>query len=211
MSQAKDVLQTYQKYYVDRDYEQVDLFQLLKSEFAISHVIYPGSFVHISPSFIFQKVSYIDSDKNAKLFFQQEQQVQALIEGRKHYQETPSISFYSVDYNRTISELVDSCDLLLSQYAGFISESCKAYLKIGGLLLVNNSHADAGLAALDKDYKLIATVHRNKARYRISYSDLEAYFVAKGRTHLSKDYLHTLGRGVGYTKTAPLYLFRRVS
>ncbi|MCA9838628.1 MAG: hypothetical protein KC422_17045 [Trueperaceae bacterium] len=91
MSQAKDVLQTYQKYYVDRDYEQVDLFQLLKSEFAISHIIYPGSFIHISPS------------------------------------------------------------------------------------------------------------------------DLEAYFLAKASTPLSKDYLHTLGRGVGYTKTAPLDFFRRVS
>lgn len=211
MRQAKDVLQSYQKYYVDRDYEQIDLFQLLKSEFAINNVVYPGSFVHISPSFVFQKVSYIDSDKNAKLFFQQAQQLQAFIQHRKQYEVTPDVTFFGVDYNRTISELVDSCDLLISQFAGFISESCKTYLKIGGLLLVNNSHADAGLAALDNDYKLIATVHKNKGKYRISYSDLEAYFVAKGKPFMTKEFLHKLGRGVGYTKTAPLYLFRRVS
>ena len=211
MNLENDVLQTYQKYYVDRDYEQLDLFKSLKSEFGISSVIYPGSFVHVSPSFVFQKVSYIDSDKNARLFFQQEHQVQAFVEQRKYYQETPRVTFYGVDYNKTISELVDSCDLLISQYAGFISEACKAYLKLGGLLLVNNSHADAGLAALDKDYKLIAAVHRAKGSYRISYSDLEAYFVAKGKTSITKAYLYKLARGVGYTKTAPLYIFRRVS
>ncbi|PZD71460.1 hypothetical protein C1752_06325 [Acaryochloris thomasi RCC1774] len=210
MSRAKDALQTYQKYYIDRDYEQLDLFQLLKSEFGISSVIYPGSFVHVSPSFVFQTVTYIDSDKNAKLFFQEEQ-VQALIQHRKQYKEAPSVTFYGADYSKIHSELIDSCDLLISQYAGFISEACKAYLNIDGLLLVNNSHADAGLAALDKDYKLIATVHRDKGKYRISYSALEAYFVPKGKTSITRESLHGLGRGVGYTKTAPLYIFRRVS
>lgn len=42
MRQPKEGLPTYQKCYVDRDYEQLDLFQLLKSEFGISNGIYSG-------------------------------------------------------------------------------------------------------------------------------------------------------------------------
>lgn len=54
-----------------------------------------------------------------------------------------------------LQNLKTKFDLLISQYAGFISDTCINYLKVNGYLLVNNSHADAGLAAIDKDYKLL--------------------------------------------------------
>ncbi len=106
---------------------------------------------------------------------------------------------------------MEDFDLLISQYAGFISDSCKVYLKIGGILLVNNSHGDAGLASIDKDYQLIASIHKSKGKYRISYSSLEQYFIPKRKLNITIDYLHELGKGIGYTKTAPLYLFQRIS
>ena len=58
-------LNTYKKYYIDRKYEQVDLFRLLQNKFGIKKAIYPGSYIQISPSFIFPDVVYIDSDKIA--------------------------------------------------------------------------------------------------------------------------------------------------
>ena len=64
-----NAIQAYKNYYIDREYEQVELFQLLKNAYEISRVIYPGSYIHVSPSFIFPDVVYIDSDKNAKKFF----------------------------------------------------------------------------------------------------------------------------------------------
>lgn len=211
MKKANDVIQIYRKYYVDRDYEQLDLFQLLKDEFKIQKVVYPGSFVHISPSFIFPDVTYIDSDKQAKIFFKNNEQVKAFIHTRKQYQQETSITFLGEDYRTIFKEFVDCFDLLVSQYAGFISEACKAYLKIDGILLVNNSHGDAGLAAIDKDFKLIATVHKSREKYHISYADLNAYFSPKGSVKITKNYLHKLGKGVDYTKTAFLYIFRRVA
>jgi hypothetical protein len=48
-----NAIQAYKQYYMDRDYEQVDLFRLLKKTYGLRNVIYPGSFIHISPSFIF--------------------------------------------------------------------------------------------------------------------------------------------------------------
>jgi pyoverdine/dityrosine biosynthesis protein Dit1 len=65
-----NAIQAYKHYYIDRDHEQVDLFRLLKNEYGIEKIIYPGSYIHISPSFIFSDVVYIDSDKNAKMYFQ---------------------------------------------------------------------------------------------------------------------------------------------
>jgi hypothetical protein len=204
------IIKMYKKYYIERDYEQVDLFRLLKDNFEISRVIYPGSYVHISPSFIFQDVVYIDSDKKAKEFFKSSSYKEYILQ-RKEYREDPAVNFYSIDYKKEIPELINQFDLLISQYAGFISDTCKKYLKVGGILLGNNSHGDAGLASIDDDYQLIATVHKSKGKYRISHTSLKNYFIPKRNIKVTKEYLYKTGKGVGYTKTAPLYLFRRIS
>ena len=169
-----NAIQAYQKYYTDRDYEQVDLFRLLRNKFAISKAIYPGSYIHVSPSFVFENVVYIDSDKNAIQFFQSNELIN-LARKRKEYDESPKIEFYGINYEDLIEEFHSQFDLLISQYAGFISLACKDYLRIGGYLLVNNSHGDAGLASIDKDYQLISTVHKARGKYRLSQTSLEKY------------------------------------
>ena len=210
MKPLKFITQTYKKYYSERDYEQIDLFRLIKNEWKIERVVYPGSYVHVSPSFVFPDVVYIDSDKNAKKFFEFDE-VNDFICERKEYLGDPKFSFYGVDYRQKIDDLHQQFDLLVSQYAGFISDLCKDYLKIGGILLVNNSHGDAGLASIDQDYGLIATVHKSKGKYRISKASLEKYFIPKSKNIVTKESLYKTNRGVGYTKTAPLYIFRRIS
>lgn len=210
LSNDVDAVQTYKKYYIDRDYEQLDLFRLIKSTYGITRVIYPGSYVHISPSFIFPDVVYIDSDKNAINFFRSDKLIEYVCT-RKEYTEDPEISFHGIDYKSPIDNLFRQFDLLISQYAGFISDTCKECLKIGGYLLVNNSHGDAGLASIDKDYKLISTVHKANGKYRLSSTSLEKYFIPRRKIKVTKDLLNKTGKGVGYTKTAPLYIFQRIS
>jgi hypothetical protein len=116
-----------------------------------------------------------------------------------------------VDFQDTIEAYYGQFDLLISQYAGFISDACKDYLRIGGYLLVNNSHGDAGLASIDKDYSLISTVHRNRGKHRLSQASLDRYFIPKGNRIVTKELLFRTRKGVGYSKTAPLYVFQRVS
>lgn len=205
-----DTVQTYKRHYIDRDYEQVDLFRLIKRTYEIKRAIYPGSYIHISPSFIFPDVVYIDSDKNAIKFFKSDKPIE-LVCKRKEYNEDPKISFHGIDYKSPIDELHRQFDLLISQYAGFISDTCKKYLKIGGYLLVNNSHGDAGLASIDEDYKLISTVHKTKGKYRLSHTSLDNYFIPKRKIIVTKELLYNTGKGVGYTKTAPLYIFQRIT
>jgi len=205
-----DAVQTYEKYYIDRNYEQIDLFRLIKRTYGITRAIYPGSYIHISPSFIFPDVVFIDSDKNAIKFFKSDK-LNELVCERKEYDEDPKISFHGVDYKSPIDGLHRQFDLLISQYAGFISDTCKEYLKIGGFLLVNNSHGDAGLASIDEDYLLISTVHKAKGKYRLSHTSLEQYFIPKRQIIVTKESLYKTGKGVGYTKAAPLYIFQRIS
>jgi len=153
---------------------------------------------------------YIDADKSAKKFFKHKE-VKEIICERKEYPEDPRFLFYGIDYRETVDELRHQFDLLISQYAGFISDSCKEYLKIGGILLVNNSHGDAGLTSIDKDYRFMATVHKSNGKYRISTASLEKYFIPKGEKVVTKELLYKINKGVGYTKTAPLYIFQRIS
>ena len=199
----------YKKYYIDREYEQVDLFRMIRREFGIRTAVYPGSYVHISPSFIFPETVYIDTDSKAVTFFKSGQ-LQSYVEKRKEYSERPDIRFFDSDYREIIPELVNRFQLMISQYAGFISEYCKPYLEPGGILLVNNSHADAGLASLDPDYTFIAAVRKTADTYRISYTALNEYFIPKKEIDVTREYLHSIKKGVGYRKAVPLYIFRKI-
>ena len=58
----KNPLDLYKAHFVDKDFERFDLFQLVRERFAIRSAIYPGSFVHVTPSFVFPCVTYIEMD-----------------------------------------------------------------------------------------------------------------------------------------------------
>ncbi len=202
-------LEAYKKYYLDRDYEQVDLWRLLRDEFGISDAVYPGSYIQISPSFIFPHVVYIDSDKHAIEFFKSNSLIE-LVKERKEYPQESKLIFHGMDYRNLIVGYRSEFDLLISQYAGFISDVCKPYLRSGGYLLVNNSHGDAGMASLDGDYQLIAAGYRRRGKYRHSTASLQDYFIPKKDVKVTRELLLVRGKGIGYTRAAPLYLFQKV-
>jgi hypothetical protein len=200
----------YRKYFIDRDFERLDLFQLLAEKYNVQRVLYAGSFVHVTPSFVFPDVVYVDNDNSAKKFFRDSKFLD-FVEEQKSYPQDPKITFHFADYRNEIDERDRSFDLLISQYAGFVGQYCKRYLKKDGLLLANNSHGDAGVAALDEDYELIAVVHVRNGKYRISDNKLENYFILKSeKVNVTKEYLIELQRGIGYEKSASAYIFRRV-
>ncbi len=199
----------YEKYYAG-DKARRGLFSALASWRAWEHVLYPGSFIHITASFLFPSVTYVDNDRNAKRFFSQMDEVRALVERNKVYQEAPQLTFHGTSYENRLDVPEGSFDLLLSLYAGFISKPCKRYLRMGGVLAVNNSHGDAGLASIDPDYQFIGVIQGRGDQLHREDDKLDAYFKPKKEIEVTEELLRTLGRGIGYTKTAPVYLFRRV-
>ena len=118
-------------------------------------------------------------------------------------------TFEHGDY-RTLALEPESFDLLISLYAGFISEACGHLLRVGGILLVNSSDGDAALAALDERFELKAVVTSSDGRYAVTNTNLDSYMVPKKPQPITAEKLKTSGRGIAYTKTPFAYLFKRV-
>ncbi len=206
----KNPLEEYSKYHSDRDNERIGLFTEIVKKYHPQKALYAGSYTHITPSFVIPHVVYVDSYKKAQKFFDRDE-VLAYIKERKVYPEDPTVIFHLSDYTKDFGEEENSFDLLISQYAGFISQACKKYLKIGGILATNNSHGDASMAFLDDDYEFIGVYNRKSDTcYTISKENLEAYFVPKKMDkEITKEYLEEIQRGIGYTKSPSGYLFQR--
>lgn len=121
-------LSLYKKYHVERNDERLGQFSLLVDRFNIRNALYVGSFVHITPSFVIPSVVYVDSNKQARDFFN-DLSVHEFVSKKKMYAEDSLISFHHKDYMKDIGEPIEFFDLLISQYAGFVSQYCKKYLK----------------------------------------------------------------------------------
>ena len=101
--------------------------------------------------------------------------------------------------------------MLISQYAGFVSQCCKKYLKPGGLLVANNSHGDASMASIDTSFEFIGVVYYSKLVYRYTTKNLDKYFIPKKKDFkITKEHLEKTMKGIGYTKTASAYLFKKL-
>ncbi len=198
----------YRQYFVDKDDERTELFRKVAERYAIKRALYAGSFVQISPSFVIPEVTYVDSDRRMPKFFS-DPLLMAYVESRREYEQQPVIAHFHQSYEEEIDEPEDSFDLLISQYAGFVSQACKRYLRQGGVLLVNDSHGDASMAKLDSDFTLIGYVIRRGERFSLREDALDELFVPKKRVEITGDELLKRGRGYGYQKTASSYLFRR--
>lgn len=193
------------------------LFGALAAAFpTATTVLYPGSYVDIAPSIWFDDVTYVDLDRRAARFFGQGEAVVDLVVQRRRAaaaddRRTPRVSFQHQDY-RTELPLPDGAfDLLVSLYAGFISEHCTRHLRLGGTLLVNPSHGDAAMASIDPRYRLDAVVTSRGAGYRISSDDLDTYLVPRKPQAITAETLHRSGRGIAYTRAAFAYVFTRVA
>jgi len=200
----------YKKYHVDKAYTSIGLFRELDKSFNVDKVFYPGSHVHLTPSLIFSNVTFADSFRNTYKFFEDKGTID-FIKKNKKYSEEPVIRFYQQDYNKPFKELDKEFDLVISQYAGFVGQAVKSYLKKGGLLVCNNSHGDASMASLDPDFELIA-VYRRKTDYKFSISDknLEEYLKPKNEIEPTKEQLMKSMKGIAYTKSPSGYIFKKV-
>ncbi|MEO9870696.1 hypothetical protein [Ekhidna sp.] len=201
----------YKKYHIDKDYTSIGLFRELNKKFEIKQVFYPGSHVHIAPSLIFSNVTYADSFRNTYKFFEEKETID-FITKNKEYSEESKIRFYQQDYNKPFKELSKEFDLVISQYAGFVGQATKPYLKKGGLLVCNNSHGDASMASLDRDFRLTAVYGRKTDdKFTISEKNLDEYLIPKDDVQPTKEQLTKSMRGKAYTKSPSGYIFKKIN
>jgi len=185
------------------------LFKILNDNFTIYTVTYPGSYIDITPSFFFPTTYYIDIDKKVKKFFKNKKEIDDYVNRNKTYDEETNLRFFPNDYRKKFDDIIDSSDLMISLYAGFISKYCKNLLKKNGLLLANNSHGDASMAKLDDDFTLFGVINYQNKKYYLKTENLDEYFIPKKNMTVTNELLEKTNSGIGYTKTANYYLFRK--
>jgi len=198
----------YKKFFVDKGDERLDMFRLLTEKFRIESGLYPGSFVHITPSLVIPHMVYVDMDKRCKPFFNSER-TRAFVDKNKVYGKSATYSFHKADFSNDLPLVNVSFDILISLYAGFISKYCGKYLRKGGILLANNSHGDAPLAYLDEKFELIGVVKRSGNRFSYSEEELDSYFILKGNRPIDKVTIEKTMKGPAYIKVAYAYVFRK--
>ncbi len=169
--------------------------------------LYPGSYIDVAASFVFSDVVYVDIDRKAKRFFTDVDGVDALIGTRA---DGLRWEFIGGDYREPLPLEDQSFDLLISLYAGFVSEAAVRFLRVGGHLLANTSHGDVALAFTDERFRLVAVVLGGSGSYDVS-EEIDGHGEPKDGVARTPDEIRALGRGVRYTKTAMAYLFERVA
>ena len=212
-----DPLGTYKSRYLNgpgSDDGLWSVFRKIRDDFHVRRVLYPGSYLHITPSLYFPYVSHVDSlagfaDAMADLDLRQ------YVEDHRDYPEAPDMLCYQQDYRTFTCEPEGSFDLLISLNAGLISQACKRFLAPGGMLLVNDEHYDARRAFVDPDYLLCAVFSGEDLRMETSESELAAYFRTARGTPLTLEMVESdVPRSPSRarfkpTRSAPAYLFRK--
>lgn len=203
------VEEIYQGFVVEHQLERAGLFELLRERYvAVNTVLYPGCFVHITPSFFFQDVVYVDRNDLARGFFANRDGVLSKIGSRQKYQQRPQVRFVSQDYTQPIPVLEESFDLLLALYAGGISRTCGKYLKVGGLLVTNDHHGDAAEAATEETLELIAVVNEAQGTFTLDDQSLDTYLVPS-KPALAPGAAEA-PRRTEWTRSADYYVFRKM-
>lgn len=138
---------------------QCAVYKILAEKYEIKSAYYPGSGDDIIPSLYIPQVTYVDNSVYSNNFFCQTKRITRYLNKNKIYPDPCQISFHYQDYQSPLHMAV--VDLLISQYAGSISQIAKSHLRLGGFLLVSDSDSnscDSFLAMCDPDYALLRTV-----------------------------------------------------
>ena len=77
-------------------------------------------------------------------------------------------------------------------------------------MLTNNSHGDASMAIIDRDFKIEAAIKGKPHKPRLVTDDLESYLEPKKPNDLTYEHLMNTQRGVAFRKPIWNYLFRKV-
>lgn len=183
------------------------LFAALAQRWRIDSALYPGCYLDLSPSTAIADVTYVDIDKRAARYFSSPGLADQELRGHG-VEDERQFAFIHADYSTPLPIPERSVDLLISLYAGLVTESCRRYLKDGGLILANASHGDASLAALDPTFAFVAAVLHDDHDFRIDATDLDTYLVPRSRSTPTPESIRASGRAVPYTREAFAYVFR---
>ena len=188
--------------------------RLVKEKYKVERVLYPGSWIHLSPSLIFPYVVYVDFFSKMKSMFSDPELLDYIGTNSEIYGES-IIQVHQQDYRDSIDEEKESFDLLISLSSGFVSQYCGLYLKKNGLLLANNEHYDAIRAFADSNFSPVGIFTLNGKLIQDTKSIHEYFLTKKNELITSEMVLVNSKKSPSKAKfklkkKASLYLFSRL-
>ena len=150
-------------------------FRVVNDRFSPRKVLYPGSWIHLTPSLVFSYDVYVDLSSKMHRALSDSDLLQ-YIQDHAEYQDKPRIEFHQSDYKNSFGEEKASFDLLISLSSDLVSQACGPYLRKGGVLFANNEHYDASMAYADTKLRLIG-VFRTAGKYIESKESIHSYFI----------------------------------
>ena len=195
--------------YSDLHFERAGLFEVILKTFKCRDVLYPGCSVHITPSLFFPHVVYVDQSEWSRRFFAYQESILRYIKRHKKYKRSAYVRFIGQDYLQPLPLMDSEFDLLLALFAGGISQSCKQYLKPGGLLVTNNHQNDATEASRDEELRLISKISFRSGQYVIAQGGMDASKIPVQKSY--KNALRQSSGSVEYIEHEIYYVFERTS
>jgi hypothetical protein len=126
--------------------ERQGLFRLLQRQFNPQQVVYLGSSIHVTPSFFFPHVRYVDNGAQSRAFFAGMNAVNAFVSQRKQYRQAPYLHYVHVDYRTWTPGPFERGDLVLALYAPGALLVVANYLQRHGLLVYLPLPSDQDIA-----------------------------------------------------------------
>jgi len=205
----KKAADSYNRFYSAMNFDRAGLFALIKGKYSSDTVLYPGCSVHITPSFYFQHVVYVDMSETAKEYFQNTKNITDIINNNKKYRQSAYIQFIHSDYMKELPIRENNYDLLLAIYAGGITRSCKKYIKPGGIIVSNNHLSDAKEALADSSLTLEALIRRKGKKYQIEEKTGEKLLQMLQDYSMPSNNLRNSRSGMEYVDNENYYVLRK--
>ena len=123
----------YWKYFGAIEFERLGLFECAKNEFGDGEVLYLGSAAHITASFIFRNVTYLDKSETSRMFFSDPKSVAAFINKRKRYSSSSYLKYIEEDYNKDTAP--KQYDLVFAIFSPDSIAAASRYVKQGGFII----------------------------------------------------------------------------
>ena len=176
--------------------------------------MYPGSWIHLTPSLVFPYVVYIDNFAKMESMFSDPELLE-YIGTNSEIDGEANIKVHQMDYRGEIPEEKTSFDLLISLSGGFVSQYCRSYLKKNGILFVNNEHYDAIKAFVDEDFLPVGVFTSNGKLINQPKSIQEYFLTKKNEVITSEMVIENSKRSPSKAKyklkkKAQFYLFSRL-
>jgi hypothetical protein len=159
----------YEQLYVKLQFERSGLFKLVRKLLPIRSVFYPCCAYHITPSFFFETVYYVDKSDVVADFFADEQTVNKIIESRREVAKS-RWKFFQLDIAHSLNEIPE-VDLVIALNGGDVLKNAFEKAKKEGYVLTSSEFSGEGFIKGDARFGHLLNIGFQSGEYRTLKED----------------------------------------